>query len=254
MAEPSEEISVERVYADGVAMVQLLGPQDRLLRVVEREHPDVDVHVRGNEITLTGDAVAVAVLLIGVGVAGAVVAGVGDAVGVGVRDRRRPRFGLEHVEVHAGGRTPVVRAVGVDRDHRERLGTQGCGYHFIIGNGSESPDGRVEIASRWLNQKAGAHCRDARTPDANDYGIGVCLIGDFDESAPSARQVEAARAMFPRLIGLRDGRILFDAARADISDAMIDALYRDAHAPAPEPAETEEEAALLHPSAGARCF
>nr|WP_256335958.1 PhoH family protein [Microbacterium sp. cf332] len=35
-------------------MVQLLGPQDRLLRVVEREHPDVDVLVRGNEITLTG--------------------------------------------------------------------------------------------------------------------------------------------------------------------------------------------------------
>ena len=41
-------------------MVQLLGPQDRLLRVVEREHPGVDVHVRGNEITLTGDAAAVA--------------------------------------------------------------------------------------------------------------------------------------------------------------------------------------------------
>jgi phosphate starvation-inducible PhoH-like protein len=51
--------TVDRVYADGVAMVQLLGPQDRLLRVVEREHPDVDVHVRGNEITLTGDAAAV---------------------------------------------------------------------------------------------------------------------------------------------------------------------------------------------------
>ncbi|WP_179560507.1 PhoH family protein [Microbacterium sp. AK009] len=41
-------------------MVQLLGPQDRLLRVVEKEHPDVDVHVRGNEITLTGEAAAVA--------------------------------------------------------------------------------------------------------------------------------------------------------------------------------------------------
>ncbi|MCG7416720.1 MULTISPECIES: PhoH family protein [Microbacterium] len=41
-------------------MVQLLGPQDRLLRVVEKEHPDVDVHVRGNEITLSGAAAAVA--------------------------------------------------------------------------------------------------------------------------------------------------------------------------------------------------
>lgn len=52
--------TVDRVYADGVAMVQLLGPQDRLLRVVEKEHPGVDVHVRGNEITLTGAADAVA--------------------------------------------------------------------------------------------------------------------------------------------------------------------------------------------------
>jgi phosphate starvation-inducible PhoH-like protein len=52
-------MTVDRVYADGVAMVQLLGPQDRLLRVVEREHPDVDVLVRGNEITLTGPAEAV---------------------------------------------------------------------------------------------------------------------------------------------------------------------------------------------------
>ncbi|WP_231637245.1 PhoH family protein [Microbacterium sp. No. 7] len=41
-------------------MVQLLGPQDRLLRAVEREHPDVEVHVRGNEITLTGAPGAVA--------------------------------------------------------------------------------------------------------------------------------------------------------------------------------------------------
>ena len=57
---PDDTPTVERFYADGVAMVQLLGPQDRLLRVVEREHPGVDVHVRGNEITLTGDAAAVA--------------------------------------------------------------------------------------------------------------------------------------------------------------------------------------------------
>ena len=44
----------DRILADGVAMVQLLGPQDRLLRMVESAHPDVDVHVRGNEITLSG--------------------------------------------------------------------------------------------------------------------------------------------------------------------------------------------------------
>lgn len=55
----ASEPAVEHIYADGVAMVQLLGPQDRLLRVVEREHPSVQVHVRGNEITLTGEPAAV---------------------------------------------------------------------------------------------------------------------------------------------------------------------------------------------------
>ena len=40
--------------------MQLLGPQDRLLRMLEKEHRDVQVLVRGNEITLTGTADAVA--------------------------------------------------------------------------------------------------------------------------------------------------------------------------------------------------
>ncbi|NHC45050.1 PhoH family protein [Motilibacter aurantiacus] len=36
-------------------MVALLGPADELLRVVERAFPAVDIMVRGNEITLSGD-------------------------------------------------------------------------------------------------------------------------------------------------------------------------------------------------------
>ncbi|MCU1527193.1 MAG: PhoH family protein [Frondihabitans sp.] len=41
---------------DGVAMVQLLGPQDRLLRAVEKQYPQVRVLVRGNEVALEGPA------------------------------------------------------------------------------------------------------------------------------------------------------------------------------------------------------
>ncbi len=59
MADSPEETVSDRIEVDGVAMVQLLGPQDRLLRVVEKEHPDVDVLVRGNEITLSGAPAAV---------------------------------------------------------------------------------------------------------------------------------------------------------------------------------------------------
>jgi phosphate starvation-inducible PhoH-like protein len=44
---------------DGVAMVQLLGPQDRLLRTVEKQYPDVRVLVRGNEVALEGPTASV---------------------------------------------------------------------------------------------------------------------------------------------------------------------------------------------------
>ncbi len=49
--------ATERVelQVDGVAMVRLLGPQDRLLTTIEREFPAVEVLVRGNEISLTGE-------------------------------------------------------------------------------------------------------------------------------------------------------------------------------------------------------
>ena len=49
----------------------------------------------------------------------------------------------------------------------------------------------------------------------------------------SLHQVDLARAHFPRIVGLRDGRIVFDAAREDVNDAMIAALYQNEATPAP---------------------
>lgn len=83
----------------------------------------------------------------------------------------------------------------IDRLHRERLGTAGCGYHFVIGNGSGSPDGQIEVTQRWSEQRGGAHCRNAQSPTMNDYGIGICLVGDLEENQPTERQVEAARSL-----------------------------------------------------------
>jgi len=45
---------------DGVAMVRLLGPQDRLLTTLERQYPQVEVLVRGNQVTLDGPTQQVA--------------------------------------------------------------------------------------------------------------------------------------------------------------------------------------------------
>ena len=83
----------------------------------------------------------------------------------------------------------------IDRDHRKLLGWQGCGYHFVIGNGSDTPDGRIEVADRWVDQKNGVHCRNGKNPDVNEYGIGVCLVGNFDDAPPTPKQVSAARSL-----------------------------------------------------------
>jgi hypothetical protein len=83
----------------------------------------------------------------------------------------------------------------IDRDHRKVLGFEGCGYHFVIGNGTDSPDGRIEIADRWLNQRHGVHCRNGKNSDVNEYGIGICLVGNFDQTEPTPKQVAAARAL-----------------------------------------------------------
>ena len=47
------------LQVDGVAMVRLLGPQDRLLKIIEKQYPHVEVLVRGNKITLSGEHVQV---------------------------------------------------------------------------------------------------------------------------------------------------------------------------------------------------
>jgi N-acetyl-anhydromuramyl-L-alanine amidase AmpD len=60
----------------------------------------------------------------------------------------------------------------------------------VIGNGTESGDGQIEVGPRWPKQKWGAH---AKTPnnEFNDYGIGICLVGNFDIERPTAAQMRS---------------------------------------------------------------
>ncbi len=83
----------------------------------------------------------------------------------------------------------------IDREHRTIQGWDGCGYHFVIGNGTGSPDGQIEVARRWSNQKHGLHCKSATNPDVNEYGIGICLIGNFDDAPPTPKQIAATKAL-----------------------------------------------------------
>jgi hypothetical protein len=76
-----------------------------------------------------------------------------------------------------------------DKEHRAK-GWDGVGYHFVIGNGTASGDGQIEVTPRWPAQKWGAH---AKTIDNryNEYGIGICLVGNFDSARPTAKQMQS---------------------------------------------------------------
>lgn len=60
----------------------------------------------------------------------------------------------------------------------------------------------------------------------------------------SLHQVDIARANFARIVGLRAGRILFDAPREQVTDAMIAALYLNESMDAPQAAFDDSPARL----------
>lgn len=90
-------------------------------------------------------------------------------------------------------------AAAFDREHRAR-GWDGLGYHFVIDNGNGGADGKVEVGSRWRQQKWGAHT--GKTPDNayNNYGIGICLVGDFTDHMPTPAQQESLNRLLAYLM------------------------------------------------------
>ena len=82
----------------------------------------------------------------------------------------------------------VGSAEAFDRYHRRHNGWLGVGYNFVIGNGHGAPDGLVQVTFRWEKQIQGAH---AGHDLYNQHGIGICMVGDFENGYPTRKQMEA---------------------------------------------------------------
>jgi N-acetyl-anhydromuramyl-L-alanine amidase AmpD len=78
-----------------------------------------------------------------------------------------------------------------DKWHRENNHWNGVGYDFVIGNGSDSGNGEVEVTYRWQKQVTGAHVGGTPGNWANRDGIGICLVGDFSKSQPTSAQMQS---------------------------------------------------------------
>ena len=93
--------------------------------------------------------------------------------------------------------TDVGCARSFDRYHRMvRKWKNGLGYHFVIGNGTKTPDGFVEAGHRWYYQLEGAHAGVAKY---NQHGIGICLVGNFNKTYPTERQMHALVTLVKQL-------------------------------------------------------
>jgi N-acetyl-anhydromuramyl-L-alanine amidase AmpD len=73
----------------------------------------------------------------------------------------------------------------------------GLAYHFVIGNGNGMGDGEIGVGRRWREQLNGGHLASERQ---NTYSIGICLVGNFDQKKPTARQMQNLTALTQSLM------------------------------------------------------
>lgn len=93
------------------------------------------------------------------------------------------------------GSVETIHAEHVNRKDKNGNKWKGIGYHFLIGNGTGMSDGKIEPTFRWKQQMQGAH---AGNDEYNQYGIGICLVGNFQDHRPSTAQL----ASIKRLVGV----------------------------------------------------
>lgn len=106
----------------------------------------------------------------------------------------------KHIVIHhtatESGSVPSIHRAHLQRVDAAGNPWRGIGYHFLIGNGNGMVDGKVEATFRWEDQSAGAH---AGVSEYNEEGIGICLVGNFEQKPPTAAQLRAIEQLVATL-------------------------------------------------------
>ncbi len=113
-----------------------------------------------------------------------------------------------HHSATSGGSVDAIDAVHRRRRDADGKPWRGIGYHFVVGNGHSMRDGEIQPTFRWRQQLAGAH---AGRHEENESGIGICLIGNFDEAPPTEKQLAALSRLLQTLstrYAIGRGRVL----------------------------------------------
>lgn len=84
---------------------------------------------------------------------------------------------------HSGQMRGDARSIA---DLHDSLRYDGLQYHFVIGNGTGSADGLIEVGPRWMNQRDGVYA---------ERSISICLVGNGDKTPPTAVQMDRLGAL-----------------------------------------------------------
>jgi hypothetical protein len=115
-------------------------------------------------------------------------------------DRRTPRWQM--IVVHNSG-TRQGNARVFDYYHRHvRHMQNGLAYHFVIGNGTSTGNGQIEVGDRWRRQINGGH---VHSDYLNNIALGICLVGDFNRDQPTRAQLDCCEELI-RYLRQRCGR------------------------------------------------
>ncbi|MFT0517628.1 phosphonate ABC transporter ATP-binding protein [Pseudomonas faucium] len=183
------------------------------------------------------------------------------ALPAGARQRLRARIGLVHQAPPLPPRQRVVTAVLAGR--LGQWGTLRGLFNLIYP--TDVPGARRVLAELGLADKLFVQCGQLSGGQLQRVGIARALyqrpevlLTDEPVSAmdpvlaehslallnrhaqangvtlvASLHAVELALAHFPRVIGIREGRVMFDCAAGAVSEQMLDALYANEHLASP---------------------
>jgi hypothetical protein len=136
-----------------------------------------------------------------------------DAIDRAPVARNRWRYLVVH---NSGTRQGSAKAFDYYHLHVRKM-PNGLAYHFVIGNGTSTPDGSVEIGGRWTRQINGGH---VHSDYLNNIALGICLVGDYNRDVPTERQKAALEELLRYLrkrVGKIDGKVSIVKAHREIN-------------------------------------
>jgi N-acetylmuramoyl-L-alanine amidase len=111
-----------------------------------------------------------------------------DAIRRAPVKRRRWQFIVVH---NSGTRQGNARVFDYYHKHVRRM-QNGLAYHFVIGNGTSTGNGQIEIGDRWRRQINGGH---VHSDYLNNISLGICLVGDFNRDQPTRAQLDSCEEL-----------------------------------------------------------